>query len=323
LNTEITIKEFRNLNEQVDILLGRGLVIKNIDRTKNYLLSNNYYNIINGYSVYFKENGQENYIEGTTFDEITHLYFFENELKRTVFNAILTAEKHLKSIFSHRFSELYNNKRYSYLDVNCYDQNKILQVVSTINRLSKIVNDNKRYENNAIYHYVKKYNDVPIWVLVDFMDFGTLKRLIELSSPPLKGNITNDINSFLNDNIPDIGSRINSKTMISFIKNIHEIRNVCAHNNRLLDFSCKSDSLLFSPLHSRYNIGQHNRRRQLYSTVLSLQCFLSKTEYAVLHNTIIKRIKYLNNNLHTISSEKILMSLGFPDDFELETIKQN
>lgn len=27
--------------------------------------------------------------------------------------------------------------------------------------------------------------------------------------------------------------------MISFIENIHELRNVCAHNNRLLDFRCR------------------------------------------------------------------------------------
>lgn len=323
MDTELNIKEFRTLDEQINILLDRGLIIKDVDRTKNYLLSNNYYNIINGYSVYFKENCNELYIKGTTFDEITHLYFFENELKRTVFNATLIAEKHLKSIFANRFAELYNDKRYAYLDVNCYDTTKILQVIPTINRLSRLVNDNKKYENNSIYHYVKKYDDVPIWVLVDFMDFGTLKRLIELSSPPVKGNITNDINNFLKDNIPTIDKRLKSKTMISFIKNIHEIRNVCAHNNRLLDFSCKSDSILFTPLHSLYGIGHHSKRRQLYSTLISLQCFLSKTEYAVLHNTIIKRIKYLNNNLKTIDSNKILESLGFPEDFKLETIKQN
>lgn len=323
MDKKIDIKNFHTLDQQIQVLLDRGLIINDIDRAKDYLLTNNYYNIINGYSIYFKENNNENYIHGTTFDEITHLYFFENELKRTLFNALLVAEKHLKSIFAYRFAELHKNKKYSYLDVNCYNNEKILEVIPTINRLSRLINDNKKYENNAIYHYVEKYDDVPIWVIVDFIDFGTLKRLIELSSPSVKGNITKDVKKFLKDNIPNVNQKFKSKTMISFIKNIHEIRNVCAHNNRLLDFSCKSDSILFKPLHSIYNIGPHDKRRQLFSTLISLQCFLSRTEYAVLHNTIIKRIKYLNNNLHTIDSNKILSSLGFPDDFKLETIKQN
>lgn len=323
MDKRIDLKEFNSLDEQINILLERNLTIDNIDRAKNYLLTNNYYNIINGYSIYFKSKGTDKYLAGTNFDEITHLYFFETELKKSIFNSLLIAEKHLKSIFAYRFAELYNNKRYSYLDVNCYNHNKILEVIPTINRLSKIIYENKKYENNSIYHYVKKYNDVPIWVLVDFLDFGTLKKLIELSSPPVKGNITKDINGFLKDNIPTVNMRLSAKIMISFINNIHEIRNVCAHNNRLLDFSCKSDSLLFSPLHLPYGIDQHSKRRQLYSTLISLQCFLSKTEYAVLHNTIIKRIKYLNNNLNTIDSNKILSSLGFPKDFALEKIRQN
>ena len=39
-------KEFKTLEQQIEILKNRGMTIKDEDKTKKYLLSNNYYNII-------------------------------------------------------------------------------------------------------------------------------------------------------------------------------------------------------------------------------------------------------------------------------------
>ncbi|MCK8617334.1 Abi family protein [Fructobacillus sp. M158] len=323
MDETIQRKEFKTLDEQINILKDRNLTIIDEEKAKEYLLSNNYYNIINGYSIYFKKENSDQYLDGTTFDEITSLYFFESELKRTVFNSLLLAEKHLKSIFSYRFSETYENVPYAYLDINCYAPEKTLSVVPTISLLSKTLQNNQKYKENPVHHYVHKYKDVPIWVLINFIDFGTLKNLINNVTPSVQNKIAKDLSKFLNENVPTLEQRFNTETMLSLIKNVHETRNVCAHNNRLLDFSCRSDSIYFKKLHEPNQIGKETERRKLYSTLVSLQCFLSKTEYAVLHNTIIKRIKYLNNNLKTIDSKKILSSLGFPEDFELETIKQN
>lgn len=44
------MKEFKTIDEQIQILLGRKLIINDIDKAKAYLLSQNYYNIINGYA---------------------------------------------------------------------------------------------------------------------------------------------------------------------------------------------------------------------------------------------------------------------------------
>lgn len=74
------MKDFKTLDEQIDILKSRGLVINNEERAKEYLLSQNYYNLINGYANFFPRSG-ENYTAGTNFDEITSLYVFEREFK--------------------------------------------------------------------------------------------------------------------------------------------------------------------------------------------------------------------------------------------------
>ncbi|EJP30331.1 Abi-like domain protein [Selenomonas sp. FOBRC9] len=74
-------------------------MIDDEDKAKLYLLTNNYYNIINGYGKYFPRNG-DTYINGTNFNEISHLYFFDKEMKQALFQAIINAEVHLKSSFA-------------------------------------------------------------------------------------------------------------------------------------------------------------------------------------------------------------------------------
>ena len=77
-------KDFKPLDEQVRLLKDRKLIIHNESDAKLYLLSNNYYNIINGYSKFFPLL-QDTYTNKTTFDEVTKLYLFDKELKQAFF----------------------------------------------------------------------------------------------------------------------------------------------------------------------------------------------------------------------------------------------
>lgn len=121
--------------------------------------------------------------------------------------------------------------------------------------------------------------------------------------------------TFIHENIGDINEHFTPEIMISFIENIHELRNVCAHNNRLLDFRCKADSRYFSALHLKYNIEDNNSRRYAYSVFVSMQCFLSPTEFKILSNTIRKRLNLLKKHLNSIDIQEILNLLKFPNEW--------
>lgn len=103
-------KEFKSLDEQLAILKSRGIRIANDYIVKDYLLTSNYYNIINGYSKPFLRQREE-YLSGTQFSEIKYLYFFDEEIKRLLFHGILLAEHHIKSVFAYRFAEAYPGKK--------------------------------------------------------------------------------------------------------------------------------------------------------------------------------------------------------------------
>lgn len=46
-------KPFKTLDNQIDILISRGLVVSDKEVTKSILLRENYYNVINGYKDIF------------------------------------------------------------------------------------------------------------------------------------------------------------------------------------------------------------------------------------------------------------------------------
>lgn len=309
-------KTFKSLDEQLEILKLRGITISDDKKVKEFLLTNNYYNILNGYSKPFLRY-KEKYIEGTNFDEIRYLYFFDEEIKNLMFNSILLAEHHIKSTFAYRFAERFSDQNYAYLDIHSYNPKKVLKVGRLISQLSNILQKNKNHKNNSINHYITKYHDVPIWVIVDFLNFGQLCLLLKSITPDLQNKIAFDLTSFINSNIDNVKERFAPEIMLSLIDNIHEIRNVCAHNKRLIYYQCRGDSLYFPPLDEKYNIQKDGFRRDVYTTFLSLQCFLSKVEFAELNNTIRKRInKILIKHIKTIEVYDIMKLYGFPQRWE-------
>lgn len=46
-------KPFKSIEEQIVLLKSRGLEFNDEEKTKKYLLCNNYYNVINYYSKFF------------------------------------------------------------------------------------------------------------------------------------------------------------------------------------------------------------------------------------------------------------------------------
>ena len=119
------MKPFKTIEEQIATLKIRGLSITDESKAAKYLLSNNYYNIINGYSKFFQHPGTDTYIDSVTFDEVSSLYTFDKDVKRAILQAILEAEHHIKSITAHRFAEAYPSQKYAYLNTNSYADNKI------------------------------------------------------------------------------------------------------------------------------------------------------------------------------------------------------
>ena len=85
-------KVFKTLDEQVEILQSKGLIINDIPETKDILLRENYF-FISGYRMLFMES-QENkkFLPGTTFDELYSMFQFDRHVRNILFKNLLLTQ---------------------------------------------------------------------------------------------------------------------------------------------------------------------------------------------------------------------------------------
>jgi putative uncharacterized protein gbs1223 len=307
------LRPFNQIKEQIRTLHNRGIKIDTLSKyryTKQYLLTNNYYNLVNGYGRFFWIN--TNLYQNTTFEELTHLYEFDTAIRNSLFSATLSAEKHLRGVIAYYISERCHilKKAEAYRDKSFYSKDILFVRKKIWETIDKNINSQN---NNPIKNHHKKHGAVPFWVIVNYLSFNDLYKILE-NVPEIQDKVARGMKSFLKEKF-SLTEPYTEKELLSFMYNIYELRNLCAHGNRLLDFKCKNNVVYYEPLHSLYNIQSTDPKQSIYHIFIVLQCFLSKMEYAILHNTIKKRMNNLENKLTSISHNKILNLLGFPNDW--------
>ena len=76
-------KEFKTIDEQIEILKNRNLDIEDIEKARLLLNDNNYYYLINGYKELFINKNYKNdkFIKGSKLEEIYNLYEFDRKIR--------------------------------------------------------------------------------------------------------------------------------------------------------------------------------------------------------------------------------------------------
>ncbi|MGL5530923.1 MAG: Abi family protein, partial [Culicoidibacterales bacterium] len=225
--------------------------------------------------------------------------------------SLMRAESFLASIISHVFCELHGGG-YSYLNTTNFssDKNHTLEIARLISTCATVINRNKKL--NQIQHYQKNHGDVPLWVAISHFEFGLLSRFFELMNEKARAKITRIINEHLASE-HNIQVRLTPKQIDAYIYNLRMIRNVCAHDNRML-------SIELANLPAQKDLmdidGQLNT---LFPHLLMMKCFLNASQYNILIASLKKRTKNLDKKLQKystgISANDIASSLGFPPDW--------
>lgn len=107
-------KQFKTIEEQIQILKSRNLKIEDYNKTYKMLIKNNYYYLINGYKDLFleKTTKEEKYLDNTRIEEIYALYIFDKKIKINILKYILLLENEIDSYLSYEFSKTYGHKNY-------------------------------------------------------------------------------------------------------------------------------------------------------------------------------------------------------------------
>ena len=165
-------KTFKTLDEQIEILKSRGLVISDVEKSKNILLRENYF-FISGYRhLFMKSKKDSNFIPGTTFEELYAMFVFDRRVRNIFFKNLLIIENNIKSLISYQLSKKYGYKEKEYLNVKNFSKDpiKVRQVHDVLNKVKRQIRTNVKH-HSATMHYVTNYGYIPLWILVKVLSF--------------------------------------------------------------------------------------------------------------------------------------------------------
>ena len=81
-------KKFKNLDEQIEILKHKGMVISDEKYAKQILLRENYF-FLNGYRHLFTKQGDREFLPGTRFEEMYSLFLFDRSFRTIIFKYLI------------------------------------------------------------------------------------------------------------------------------------------------------------------------------------------------------------------------------------------
>ena len=174
-------KIFKTINEQIEILESRGLIVEDYDRAKEILLRENYF-FLNGYRHLFMQNARDDkYIDGTTFDELYGVFTFDRRIRNIFFKNILVIENNIKSIMSYQLSKKYGFKDRDYLNPKNFNQDplKSRQVKDVLNKMKRQIRVNGT-KHSATLHYINNYGYIPLWILVKVLSLGIVSEFYSI-----------------------------------------------------------------------------------------------------------------------------------------------
>lgn len=302
-------KIFKTIDEQIQILKSRNILIKDYEKVYSILSKNNYYYLINGYKDLFLDNTHETeaYLNTTRFEEIYALYCFDKNIKITFLKYLLLIENEINSYISYEFSKSYGHKNYLIPENFNNSTFKKPLIQKLINDINLEIQYQYRNSNQMITHYLDTYCYIPLWVLVRILSFGKISKFYSLLKPKEQNAISRKYN-------------LKIEQFKVILHNLTLVRNICAHDEKLYDIKLKS-RISSTIYHKKLEIKSKNMNyqyatRDLFSIVISLKILLEKRDFNCFYKKLLKDINHLEKSISTIDFKNILNTMGFPPNYK-------
>ena len=295
-------KKFKTLDEQVDILRHKGLLIRDEKYTKEVLLRENYF-FLNGYRHLFV-NKDRTFKKGATFEELYSLFLFDRSLRNIIFKYLLVIENNLKSIFSYQLSKKYGYKEKDYLKNNNFTTapEKQAQLNDLLRKMKRQIRVNGG-QHTATQHYAANYGYIPLWILVKVLSFGIISELFQVLKPEDQKDIANVFG-------------VDTDTLIVYLPILANYRNLCAHEDILyenktqkaIDDTVYHQLLKIEKVEDEYSKGKYD----LFALIIIMKQLLKEESFKNMSYEIENVIETLNYNLNVIKIDEVLDRMGFP-----------
>jgi len=240
-------KPWKSYEEQLDLLISRGLEVTDRPKALEYLQRIGYYRL-SGYWFPFRERSGpltlldekgrkparlnkvetialDDFRPGATFENAVKLYVFDKKLRLLVMDALERIEIALRVDISHTLGEI---DRFAYLhpaifhpefSEKLHNSKGVTLHHEWLGNHAQLIS---RSKEEFVLHNKTKYGlPLAIWVACEVWDFGTMSRLYA------------GMREAEQDAISAKYGIHNGRIFATWLRSLNYLRNVCAHHSRL------------------------------------------------------------------------------------------
>ena len=302
------MKEFYTYEQQIQKLKEKGLTITDEFSAIDFLKLEGYYNVINGYSPNFKNNGV--FYKGTRFEEICNLYAFDKELRSIIYKHTSSIESHIKALIAHEFSRVHGVDEKEYLTPAAFTSNSSAKtaVARLIDECNATITDALNHNSNKYREYIshnhKTHGHVPMWVLIRALSFGTISIFYKNMIEEEKEIIANNYN-------------LSSSQLANMLEVVVSYRNIVAHGERtfcarLPRTRLSTELSITKKLCIAKNPKGTNKfgRNDFLSLLICCKYLLPSNEFEVLINELKACLETLEKSLNPSMMGRIKICMG-------------
>jgi abortive infection bacteriophage resistance protein len=292
-------KPAKTIDEQLELLRKRGMVIDDADSARHDLAHLNYYRLTAYWLPFESSHAPHAFKQGTRFEDALNLYLFDRNLRLLVLDAIARTEISLRTQWAYQLA--HRHGPHAYLDRDLAHRVDWWQ-----HNLEHLREEVDRSDEIFVKHYRDKYDKPdlpPVWAVCEVMSLGTLSRwYTSLKPKKTRSAIASTYG-------------LDERVLQAFIRHLTYIRNVCAHHGRLWnrEFTVTMQLPRSKPpgLVASFHDGGN---RRIYNTLVMLVWMLGRIHPG---NSWKTRLLDLIRR-HGIDP----VDMGFPDDYAARAIWQ-
>lgn len=270
-----------------------NLTIMHEDSALKILEKVNYYRL-SAYGIGLKKSANfEEYRDDITLEHIFRLYCFDSEFRNDIIHIVEQLEVQLRTQISYCLAIKYGPEGYAHvINFNDKKNHDGRSIHGTI--MDSFKNEVKHCKNLP---FVKHHQDVygghfPIWAAVELMTFGNITAIFDIMKPEDQKSISSFYGTSPNH-------------LKSWMLSLVEIRNICAHYNRLYNMPLKQTPFLY-----KENLKYRSKQNKVFPVFLVIKRMLHGNE---------QWKSFLRDIDKTISKYQdivILSFIGFPPDWK-------
>ncbi len=301
-------KQFKNLDEQIEIFKYKGMIINDEKYAKQVLLRENYF-FLNGYRhLFVYSETDRRFKEGTTFEEMYSLFLFDRSFRNVIFKYLLVIENNLKSITSYQLSKKYGYRERDYLKTKnfTHDPKKQAQLNDLLKKMKRQIRVNGS-QHSATLHYVENYGYIPLWILVKVLSFGIVSELYSV----LKSEDQKEI-----ANVYEVAP----ENLMIYLPILANYRNLCAHEDILYENKTQkfiNDTVFHQLLRIKKEDDEYVQgKNDLFALIIIMKQMLRTEDFKNMIIELDNVIETLNFNLNTITIQDVLNRMGFPPNWK-------